>query len=243
MNEKLNIAICDDEKSWLEGATQVLQSYASDVGPNLSIETYSSGGEMLRDAKSVPDLLFCDIELGESRGGGIDLVEKIAQRWPACQVVYVTNFLRYAPDVYATEHLWFALKEQFEDRLPEIFTKYMRLSEEKNAVLAVTTIGKELLSLPCEDILCLERRGRITTITVRDGLGFLVPDRLPDLLERLPHRSFARCHGSYAVNLAHVRVVERDTIILVDDVSVPLSRRLSRGFRDRYLDWVGDHAV
>lgn len=243
MNEKLNIAICDDEKSWLEESVQALQSYASSSGLDLSIESYTSGADMLCSVKSAPDLLFCDIELNGEGISGIDLVGEVNRMWPNCQMVYVTNFLRYAPDVYVTEHLWFALKEQFEERLPEIFTKYLRQRTEKNAVLAVTTTDRELLSIPCEDILCFERRGRTTTITMRDGTNYIVPDRLPDLLDRLPRSSFARCHGSFAVNLAYVRAVGKDSVTLAGGATVPLSRRISRGFRDHYLDWVGAHAV
>ena len=239
----LNIAICDDEASWIDEAVRALEGYARDSDLSLSIETYASGADLLRTTNPAPDLLFCDIELNEEGKSGIDLVAEVSRRWPACQIVYVTNFLRYAPDVYTTNHLWFALKDQFEERLPEIFGKFARLREAKGALLAVTTVNKDLLSIPCEDILYLERRGRTTTIAMCDGSAAEVPDRLPDLLDRLPRRSFARCHGSFAVNLAHVRAVGKDAITLAGGASVPLSRRLARGFRDHYLDWVSDHAV
>lgn len=238
----IRAALCDDEPTWLEQAEHLLDDFARRSGMNITIEAFTDGASLLEGCDQTPDVLFCDVEIGTTERG-IDLVQAVKQAWPSCQVVYVTNFLRYAPDVYVTEHLWFVLKDTFEERLPEIMGKLVRQMEDGSCSLASETTAHELLSLPCTEIVSLERKGRVTIIACDDGNSYQVPDRLPALLERLPRRLFAQCHGSYAVSLSHIRLVGRDALFLHDGAQVPLSRRFAHSFRERYLDWVDDHAL
>jgi len=238
----LRVALCDDEQSWLDESARILRAYAQQTDLLLELSSYHEGHELLEKQTEAPDVLFTDIELGPNESG-IDLVRLVARRWPRCQIVYVTNFLRYAPEVYVTEHLWFVLKDHFANRLPEIMEKLEHQMNDDGRVLLLETIEHEMLSLPCPQIASLERRGRATIIKATEGNCYQVPDRLPTLLDRLPGRVFVRCHASYAVNLNHVRVVRTDTMVLDDGSIIPISRRYARNFRNRYLDWADDHAV
>lgn len=238
----IRVALCDDDPEWLEIGRRALVAYADRSGLAFEISSFSDGASMLRASEVAPDVLFSDIELGEGKSG-IDLAGEVTRMWPACQIVYVTNFLRYAPEVYVTEHLWFVLKERFEERLPEIVERLVQQMEDGAKVLAIQTTSHEILSVPCTQVVVLERKGRTTTITLDDGSQHVVSDRLADLLEKLPERLFARCHGSFAVGFTHIRLVKRDSILMEGDEEVPLSRRYARSFRDKYLDWIESHAL
>lgn len=115
--------------------------------------------------------------------------------------------------------------------------------EDGSKALALQTTDHGILSISCTQIVSFERSGRTTIVTLADGSRHLVSDRLTDLLERVPQRLFARCHGSFAVGLEHVRMVKRDSIVMRGGAEVPLSRRYARSFRERYLDWVEDYAL
>jgi DNA-binding LytR/AlgR family response regulator len=238
----IRAVLCDNEPSWIETATRVLSEYGRESGCELKVTSYTSPNELLESNELAPDVLFCDIELGETENG-IDLVGGLSHRWPRCQVVYVTNFLRYAPEVYVTEHLWFVLKDSFAERLPSVIESLLRQMEDGSKTITIETVSHELLSLPCTQIVVLERRARVTSITCVSGDTYVVSDRLVALMERLPQRIFAQCHGSFVVGLSHIRMVRHDTILLDGGIEVPLSRRFVRGFRERYLDWADDHAL
>ena len=238
----ITAALCDDDPSWLGHTARVLDAYAQRTNTTLNLLSHSDGAAMLENCTQTPDVLFSDIELGSDQNG-IDLVQEVKRAWPSCQVVYVTNFLRYAPEVYVTDHLWFVLKDSFEERLPEIMEKLARQMEDGARSLAAETTDHDLLSIPCTHIVSLERHVRETLITCDDGCRYQVPDRLSMLIDRLPQRLFAQCHGSFIVGLGHVRLVRRDAIVVHDGTEIPLSRRYARSFRNRYLDWVDDHAL
>ena len=240
--DTIRAALCDAEPEWLEQCRRILDSYAEQNKFDFVTCPFLNAASLLRNCEIVPDVLFCDIELGDGENG-IALAREVGRVWPNCQIVYVTNSLCYAPEVYVTDHLWFVLKKDFERSLPAIIEKLLQRMESGSKALTLRTTSHELLSLPCAQIASLERRGRITTITLDGGTRYQVPDRLSDILNRLPDRLFARCHGSYAVGFKHVRLLKRDSLVVQGDAEIPLSRRYARAFRTQYLDWVEDHAL
>ena len=238
----MRIAMLDDDEGWVVKASEVMRSYANQVGLALSTYLWKSAHDLLEGQEIAPDALFVDIELEDSVNG-IDFVREAANRWPRCQVVYVTNYLRYAPDVYVTDHLWFVLKESFEQRLPEIMEKLARKIEEDELTLRVKTLERVTVLLPCASIIYLERKGRSTTIHLEHDKEHRVADKLAELLDRLPEHLFARCHGSFAVNLGHIRMLRADMLTMSDGSEVPVSRRCAPKLRLRQLEWADRHAV
>lgn len=238
----LHAALLDDNEAWLSKEADILHAYARQAGLLLELSAHTSSLALLAAGIPAPDVLFSDIEMGED-DSGISFAQHVHSIWPACQVVYVTNHLRYALDVYTTEHLWFVLKDQFEQRLPEVLSKLLRQMDERDAVIVLKTTSHELVSVPCSDVVYLERNGRITKVYVAGGATYQVPDRVATLLDNLPSESFARSHGSFAVNLSHVRGIDADTVRTTDDWEVPLSRRFTRGFKDAFLGWADRQVV
>ena len=238
----IRAALCDDDPTWLAQAQHILHDFASTRGLHVELVTCADGQSLLCTCKVPPDVLFCDIELADDESG-IDLVRSVSQAWPYCQIVYVTNFLRYAPDVYTTEHLWFVTKERFEEQLPEVMGKLARKMDDGTRFLVLHTTAREVLRIPCLEVACMERRGRETLVTMADGSTTAVRERLPELMEQVPHHMFAQCHGSFVVNLGQVRLLRAGEILLTNGSMVPASRRDLRHVRDAYLGWVDDHAV
>lgn len=238
----LRVVIVDDDAMWRDEAQRLLLSFARQEGLDLYLDAYASADELFAGQTGAPDAIFSDIELGQG-ASGIDLVRRASERWPRCQFVYMTNHLRYAPEVYVTDHLWFVLKESFAERLPEIMTKLLGLLDETGSLLVVRASDRTMRSVPCQDVTHLERSKRVTLVHVTDGSVFHVPDRLPTLLADLPAGLFARTHGSFLVNLAHVSGIYADMVRLDTGVEVPLSRRCARSLRESYLLWADRHAV
>lgn len=237
----LRAAIVDDNSLWRRRESASLLTYADEHNLELECVTYGSCSELVGQ-QVAPDVLFSDIEL-EGGESGIDLVHVANELWPDCQVVYVTNHLHYAPEVYSTKHLWFVLKDQFDQRLPEIMQKLLHQFEERDAMVVLNTTARELVSLRCSEIVYVERNTRITNVYITDGTVYQVHERVAVFMGQMPPHSFGRSHGSYAVNLSHVREIGADTIRTTEGWEIPLSRRFARSFKESFLVWADEHAV
>ena len=95
---KYHVAVCDDEKSDLDGIVQSVQQY--DVQGCFDIETYMDGNELLSELqmqKKSFDLLLLDIEMPSN---GFQLAQSLIQMEKHPLVVFVTKRHEYAVQGY-----------------------------------------------------------------------------------------------------------------------------------------------
>ena len=229
------IAVCDNDRAELLISKEAIERYAEESGTDIDVLLFDDVTVCLEVAGSF-DIVFMDIDF-EGAPLGIEAVRRINEIAPNCQVVYLTNYLQYSLDVYVTDHVWYVLKSQFEERLPEIIRKISLIDETRHASIVIETKGDgRLVRVSCNKICYLERRKRETYIVMQDGT-YVVRDKLADLLDKLPKMTFARCHNSYAVNLERISEIFASDMLLDDGTKVLISRSYSKRFRERYLLW------
>lgn len=170
----MRIAICDDNRFWLGKAKRMLMQYTKTNAIETEVCCFQSPLELETYQGAPPDVMFMDIELqersegnpadvtetpagGASGGEGITLAKYINRRWSNCLIIYLTNYVYYALDVYHTTHVFYVLKTQFAKRLDEIFAIISHELEQKQKRLFFNTVGGGKLTLAPEDILYFER--------------------------------------------------------------------------------------
>lgn len=235
------VAVCDSDEAQLRTSGEVVRCYAEECGASLQIKLFLEPEECI-DAAPELDVVFVDVEF-DGEPLGIDIARRINEIAPDCKVIYLTNNLFRTLDVYQTDHVWYVLKSQLAERLPGIAQKLTLLNEERHTSIVVSTKDDgRVVNIPCVSIMFLERRERITHI-VTQGAAFVVREKLPEMLERLPQARFVRCHNSFIVNLSYVSEIHAADLELDDGSRVPISRRYSKQFRKRYSAWAKDWSV
>ena len=183
------IGICDDDKTWRQRAKRLLKNWFENAGKEVEVLCFAQGGELLEYGGAALDLLFLDIELGEDNG--IAIARRVNEKWKHCQIVYLTNFLFYATEVYQTEHMFFVLKEQFERRLEEIFQKLFHQTRQKERSLLFSVIGGSRLCLAPDEILYLERLRRVTRVVTVWG-DYAIWDKIDALEQKASEAGFSQ---------------------------------------------------
>lgn len=230
------IALCDDSETELEQAAQTIRRFADEAGYEVQVDLFSSTEECVRNSPHY-DAVFIDIEFEEGPSG-IDAASRINVVAPNCQIVYLTNYLQYSLDVYRTDHAWFVLKSQLEQRLPEVFEKLRFVDSVRRASIVVKPVGGGgLVTVFCDDICYVERQNRVTHVVMRDKTEFNVREKVSELLDKMPSAWFGRCHNSYAVNFSCVHALRASELVLDDGTCLPVSRSRSKQFRSKYLMW------
>lgn len=231
----MKIVLCDDDKSWLRKAEELLEDYAKTHAIRLTLDSYTDKNSMMRDAVEAPDLLFMDIELGADNG--IEVVQEINRKWPFCEVIYLSNYIYYAVDVYETEHMYFILKDQFEERLEKVFQKIQKKLQQKQERIQFHVINGGEVLIDASDIVCLERLGRKTVIVLLTS-NLTVWEKLDEILEKLPGDDFIRCHNSYIVSLPAVKEYKKDFFEMKNDRIIPISRSYRKIVQEAFMQWV-----
>lgn len=227
-------AICDDDGKWRKRAEEILLKYGANTFREIDTISFARIETLLSYIGNPIDVVFLDIQLRDENG--IEAAKKIHEKWKNCQIVYVTDYIYYAMDVYATEHAFFTLKSQFKDRLPEIFHKLDHAWSQKNSKLIFWAIGGDKVVLKPEDIQYFERNRRVTIIWTVWG-EYEIWDKLNDVMDRLPEIDFVRCHNSYIVYLPAILEMRKDCFVLQDGKKITISRGYAKKVKETFTRW------
>ena len=232
----LRIGICDDEQVWQDEARRIIEAYATAMEYQVELLPFYGRDELLAYDGVSMDAVFMDIEL--ELDNGIQVAGMLNEKWPDCAIIYVTNYLFYAIDIYQTEHIYFVLKEQFEKRIANIFYKLLHSHKQIQNSLIFEVIGEhgKKVSLPPKEIMYLERRKRRTQIHTIRGT-YEVWDKIGDIEKRLPEFDFVRCHNSYLVYLPSVREFAMKSIIMRDGTVIAVSRAYATHAKTVFERW------
>ena len=232
------IGICDDDKQWRESCKRTLEGFSSMIKLTMEIRCFATAEELLEYKDTPLDAVFLDIELG--RKNGIFVAKKLNKTKPNCKIIYMTNYLHYATEIYNTEHIWFVVKKHFQDKVGEIISRILREFESKTSQIVLKTLKNEVISIVPSDIYYLEREKRGTrVVTVWDE--YHVKERMSDIVPQLSELDFSQCHNSYVVNFRYVKELQKDMYILYGEADkeqiVQISRRYVQKTREDFLKW------
>lgn len=231
---KYIIGICDDEKSWCEKAKEIILEHAKEIGTEMEVLTFHTGEEILLYEGTPFHAVFMDIELCNE--SGIHVASAINQKWESCAICYLTNYLFYATDIYQTEHIYFVLKEQFAQRVKDVFDKLMHLQEQKNKTLYFELLKGQQVCLSPEEILYFERDTRRTCIHTIRG-KYETWQKIDEIEQHLPKADFVRCHNSYIVYFPAVQEISKNTIIMKGNAEILISRSYRQKVKQAFGDW------
>ncbi|SHK94161.1 LytR/AlgR family response regulator transcription factor [Hespellia stercorisuis] len=229
----MKIGICDDNIQWCCRVESIIAEYFRRHNISAETQCFFSGEELLA-LDGNPQLLFLDIDMKEKNG--IETAKIANERWPHCQIVYLTNSLYFATEVYQTEHIYFVLKEQFEDKLDEVMEKAAHAfkQSEKNLVFSVIAGGEIVLSP--DEIICIERTGRKSAIYCKTGT-YRIWEKIKDVEQKLPTVDFVRCHNSCIIYLPAVRELLKDRFVMKNGKEILISRAYGKQAKEAFVEW------
>lgn len=231
---KITVGICDDDIKWGEKAKKLIQNYGKKTGTVIEVLSFRGRKDLENYLGEPMEVLFMDISLKDE--SGIDLASEISTRWKRCQIVYLSNYIYYATEVYRTPHIYFVLKEQFEEHIGDVFLKVFHELEQTRPALVFSVIGNKEISFAPEDILYFERNKRITYIYTVWGT-YEMWSKLDEIMKILPGTDFVRCHNSYIVYLPAVKEMMKGYFILKDGSKIMISRSHARSVKEAFMKW------
>ena len=237
--EKIVAGICDDSRIWCRQAAEILKEYGDSRSLDIQVVCFESEEQLFSYNGRALDVLFMDIELSGKEGAcrnGIEAAERVNALWRDCQVVYLTNYLYYATEVYGTVHAYFVLKEQFQTKIDAVFQKLLHQFQQKEKRLIFSVIGKNEIVLSPDEIICFERRGRVTDIHTVRGI-YEIWDKLEVILQKVPELDFFRCHNSYIVYFPAVSEMRKDCFIMNNGMEVMISRSYAKKVKTAFMEW------
>ncbi|MCR4860794.1 MAG: LytTR family DNA-binding domain-containing protein [Bacteroidales bacterium] len=235
---KIRVLLVDDEPL----ALKQLEIYVSKTPILELVASCSSALEARRFLEEEDvDAMYLDINMPDISG-----MEFVRMLPSPPLVVFTTAYSEYAVEGFRVGAVDYLLKPF---SLADFAASADRLMQRLRSAADSTDAAPVTLQ-PQEDAIFFKSdyrtvRVRLSDITYLEGMSeyvkvwydgaavpLLVLTRLKTVQEKLPQGRFMRVHRSYIINLARIREVGRDGIVLDDGTSIPIGDLYRQDFKD-----------
>ncbi len=185
------------------------------------------------------ELLFVDINMPDLNG--MDFVKSLEHKLP---VIFTTAYSEYAIEGFQVDALDYLLK-------PISYAHFLKSANKAKAWFDLNKKNPEVIQ-PNQDYLFVKAEHRLIRIHLADikyiegSNEYIIIHlnkekpvttlmRMKNIESELPENLFMRVHRSFIVNLAHVKVIERNRIIFDEKIYIPVGEQYKDNFQ-KFLD-------
>ena len=233
----MKIAVCDDIKEYRLSLKAYINDYFARKHMNYELFEFSTGNSLI-DSNNSFDVVFLDIELGDSNG--IDVAKAIQGKSRNTIILIVTSYNQYldaAMDIKVIRYINKPISQE------KIFAALDRAIAELNEkYISVHLKNNQITRIKVSDVVYVEAKlKKVTICTINNE--YITRDSLKSLSYHLNASCFAVPHNSYIVNLNYIKDFKRDEITLntqYGPIKISVASRKQSLFRRRFLDFIGE---
>ena len=232
------IAICDDEQSFIQDLKINLERYAADTGREFCFFEFHDGIELLENYQPDFDLIFMDIKM--EKLNGLKTAEEIRKTDSTVGLFFLTSLSQYVWKGYEYGAINYLLKPMKYGRLKmELDRFFSRYQGKEEGYLSFSNDNGKYKVL-YKNLRYAEPQKR-NVLPHFDGQEQVIYKNMKEVASLLEaQRQFARCHASFIVNMVYVKSVENLEAVLTTGERVPISQPKRKEFMTKLADFWGD---
>ncbi len=205
----MNIAICDDDKSFRNLLEKHLKNYFDERSISLNFFQFSCGEDLL-DNDILFDLVFLDIEMGEING--IDTGKELKRKNPHNIIFVITSYEGYLDDAFKIQAFRFLSKPLNVVRLYKALDDATELINNDIIVFYDVKSASDV-RIYTNDIIFIEIDKKKTKIVTTNGT-YYSNQKISVWKNKLNGISFVCPHSSYIANLDYSIKHTRTLLVL-----------------------------
>ena len=219
--------IVDDEPI----AHQILEQYILQTeGLTLVAKSRNAMEAFAKLDQQEIDLLFLDIEMPLIKG---TTFLKTLTHPP--KVIFTTAYAEHAVEGFELNAVDYLLKPFSYERFAKAISKLKPVAEKAVPEITYLVIKEKdaLMKIAHKDILYIEAAKDYMKVHTADR-QYLMHQTMKNLESSLPPGQFIRTHKSYIVALAQIKLVKTDSLLLTDQISIPVSPNYKESVVDSF---------
>ena len=233
-NAFMKIAVCEDNN--------IVSSYMEDYISSLDLqdieyEIFSSGDDLIHYMEvenATFNIYFMDIEMPGRNG--IETSAYIRSVDKNALIIFITDHKEYVYDVFDVLPFRFLIKPVTQTSLNAVLKKAIEQIRTAKQVFFFKQ-NKNRLQVSFDEILYFEaNRRKVKLVTAEKEYEFY--GKISELWEQLDANIFLQIHNSYVVNMEQIRQLSDSTVILKNEISLPISRHYRNPVRQRHLQYM-----
>lgn len=234
----MKFLICDDDDLMLKKLSLLIKnSPENKCYSNKIIEITNPTDVNIADEY---DVAFLDIDMPQM--SGIDLARKIHEQWPNTVIIFITNYVQYAPDGYEVGAFRYLMKNQITEKLIDYLDLAIKERTKRLRVITIQING-ERINVPVSNILYMESSARIITMHLIENVRpmYQFYGNMSDLAQKFEILGFLRVHKSYLVNMKYIEIFQCKRLEIKGGILISSSERKYSELKQRYLTWEAEN--
>ena len=233
------ILICDDDEATLCKISSIAESVFSDQ--RVKLHAFTQADQISDQILGSCDIALLDVDLQDNHCNGMHLARRIRSLRKDTVIIFITNFIEYAPEGYEVRAFRYVLKNNL-DYLKTCLWDADGELKTRNHALKIQSNG-EIIDLPMDDVLYLEVCQHNITVHVRKDAQstktYSFYGVLSDLEHQLEPKGFLRIHKSYLVNMRHLKKFQCREAVLSNGTVLRVGQKTYADKKKKYLLWKG----
>ena len=233
----IHVAICDDEKAFVQYLENLLRQYEKETGNEIKITSYYDGIELIEKYDATIDLIFLDIRMKIT--DGLHTAEHIRQKDASVGIIFLTTLTQYGLEGYKYNATNYIIKPLKYARLKSEMDKFTERLKKRESpfIIIVNDTGKYKVQL--NSLRYIETFNRNLMFHAEQE-NIVCYKSMKEIEKELKDKDFARCHTSYIVNLFYVKGIKKLNIELITGEVIPISQPKRKEFMDKLAQYWGN---
>lgn len=242
VNSLINVIICDDDKVFADELGKKISIILSGSNIKAKIQVFDMAEKIGSEVLKSCDIAFLDIDFKNKSYNGIGIARKLRELRNEAVIVFVTNYIEFAPEGYEVQAFRYLLKEDITKKLTPCLEQILTHIRKRKNTMKISVEG-EIVELEIRDIAYIEALGHTLTFHVYNGT---LPEKrlccystLSKMEAELDSQGFVRLHKSFIVNMAHIKKLTCDEVELKEGTKLRVSNKMYPVCRKKYMLWKG----
>lgn len=238
----VNILICDDEVRFGRKMKAIVDAVLSEAQIKAKVQTFSNPRCLSSIILSGCDIALLDVDFEDDSCNGMDIAKRMRSLQCDTIIIFVTNYIEYAPEGYEVNAFRYVLKNNIEEELRPALVAAIRRRKEETLNIQ---INGEYIEILLNELLYLEVQQHSVTAHLRDKAGnsesrkYTFYGALSELERQLEPCGFLRIHKSYLVNMKYLKKFQCREALLDNGIVLRVGEKSYAENKRKYLLWKG----
>lgn len=232
------IVICEDDLSQRELLKGFIYKVFEETQEDLDLIELGSGEEALSEEVILEgiDIFFLDIQMNKLTG--MDLARLIRKENDSSEIIFVTSLVNYIQDGYTVRAYRYLLKPiNYEDLRSHLLSCMSDITKKRENFMIIEKKGL-IYKVLINKIMYIEVRKKDLTIYTLDGV-YSTKNSMDKVEKELRRYNFFRCHKSYLINMEHIELISKSTV-LINNEEIPVSKHRISNLKTKLTYIMGD---
>ena len=237
------VAICDDEESYVEFTKDILSRLYPDI---LEYHCYYSGENLLRaDVRIQHSLIILDIQIGDMNG--MEVARRIRRYNEKAVLVFCSGVFNPTPETFVMSPYRYIQKQDPVEKAQRYLTDAVeKMMEECQAMLTVECAGEQY-HIHLNEVMYIDKSKNNRVVHFYSGSGYRTGEKtyttdltFDELMQRYEKYGLAYPHNSYLINLRYVKQSQKGSVTLKDGTVLTVARSKAKDFLKRLNNYWGN---